>query len=109
MNLYKLYQLEKYGRIVKENEHGFISYRLFDDSSLYIETLYIKPESRGSGKAQDLEKLVIQEENPKVIICDIDINSNNCEEPLSKFLHCGYKILKCNSERITLYKKVKNE
>lgn len=108
--LYKLYQAEKYNRKVIEDEDGFISYNVYDDGSLYIETLFVRAEARNKGKGSELEQRVIEKEKPSLLICDIDLKSSNPEITLVQFIRkAKYKILRVEEDKIVLYKNLSYE
>ena len=107
MQLYKLYEAEKYGRKVISDSDGFITYNMYDDGSMYINTLFVKSEARMSGKGKELEDRAIEKEKPDIVICDIDLNANNPEQSLAQIIFkAGYKILRLEENKIVLYRKI---
>jgi hypothetical protein len=106
--LQKKFQQEKYDRKYIENIYGYICYNSYSDGSLYIHELFTVEEKRNSGKGRLLEKALIKQEKPKVIYCDVDLDSNNPEVALLSILHAGYKIDQSTPSRIILKKEIKN-
>jgi GNAT superfamily N-acetyltransferase len=64
-DLYWQYAKEREGIEVIEHQWGFISYKVTDPESVYIQDIFIKPESRGKDKAWQLMNEVIAEVKPK--------------------------------------------
>lgn len=109
MEMWEEYQKEKYGRKTLRTDKGFICYSSYDDGSLYIDFLFVKPEFRLHGEGKRLEDMVIEKEQPNSILCEVDLNSQDCEKSLAALIRrADYKILKAESDRIILYKKVSN-
>jgi GNAT superfamily N-acetyltransferase len=107
MQKYKDYIYEKYNRKVIEVEHGFIDYEKFDDGSIYIYTLYVVPEARNQGTGKLLEDMVVEEENPTVLFCDIDKDSNNWILALVQICKkADYKVYEDLKDKVVLYKEL---
>lgn len=105
MNLLKMYFQEKYGTKFIEHENGYIMYNVYDDKSVYIRHLYIKPEVRNTGLGKELEDKLIEKENPIAIFCDIDLKANNPEQALGVIMHkANYKIDQVNESFIVMRK-----
>jgi hypothetical protein len=77
MKKYAAYLKEKYNRKIIEVENGFIDYEVCEDRSVYIYTLFVTKEGRSKGTGKLLEDMLIKEENPTVLFCDIDKYSND--------------------------------
>jgi hypothetical protein len=103
--MWKEYQKEKYDRDTIENEHGFINYNKHDDGSVYINILYVKKKERDKGTGKELEKMLIKKEEPTMIFCDIDMESNGWEKSLIQIVsQANYKYDSTIGRRIILYK-----
>lgn len=106
MNLQQKFQQEQFNRKYAECKDGFISYTIYDDRSLYIYEIYVRPEARRKGIGSLLEKELIKKERPSVIYCDVDLTCNKPEEALQGILTAGYKIKEATNRNIILCKKI---
>jgi len=79
MELYAAFQKELYGRKVIWDDNGFITYEPLEDGSMYLHSIYIKPEKRLKGAASVLIEKVVFEENPTSLSSYIDTTSKNKE------------------------------
>jgi hypothetical protein len=105
--MWKEYQKEKYGRETIENDDGFINYVKHSDGSLYIHILYVKQEARNKGQGTLLEKLLIEKEQPTMIFCDIDMNTEGWELALIQIVtKANYRYDSTINNRIVLYKEI---
>ncbi len=102
--MYKAFQKEQFGRETIELDEGFITYSCYEDSSLYIHILYVKPEVRSKGVGQKLEQLLINKYAPKEIYCYVDLTSVNPEISMQAILGVGYKLWQSNNEKIVFKK-----
>ena len=64
MSLYAEYCLEREGKIVLEDDKGFVSYVTSNDT-IYIVDIFVRPEHRKSGHAARLADSVIEKEKGK--------------------------------------------
>lgn len=106
-SLYSKYQKELYGRetITHEN-YGFMTYKVYDDNSIYIHGLYIDPQYRRFNVSGELEKQVIEKHNPTVIYCYVDMTTLHPEQSLGCIMKNGYNIVECDSTKIVLRKEI---
>lgn len=104
--MYQEYLEEKYDRrkVLFYDDKGFIEYETYSDGSVFIWTLYTRPELRGKGYGYKLEKDMIAIENPKSISCSVDLSGKNIELSLRKILGVGYKIQGISDNHIVLHK-----
>jgi hypothetical protein len=112
MKKYAQYLKEKYNRKLVESKNGFIDYEIFDDGSMYIHTLYVDPKGRDekASEGQMLEEYIIQKENPWVVYCDIDKQSNRWQSVVKLFMRVKkYKIEKEDEYKVVMYKELRNE
>lgn len=110
MKKYKSYLKEKYGRILKESNNGFIDYAIYDDNSMYIYTLFVTEENRDKGEAELLVSEVVKQHKPTIIFCDIDKDSNEWLKSLIQI--CGkprFKLYEELEDKIVLYKRMSYE
>ena len=104
-DLWSLYQKEKYGlKCLKYLDIGVMFYKMFNDGSCYVHTIFVRPEWRNKKIAQMLELLLIREESPNMIACDIDKLANGWEEVLDMFILHGWNINEETDARIVLCK-----
>ena len=106
--MYALYQKELYGREVFEDEDGFIMYSKYDDNSIYLHAIFVKPEKRRKGAGTNLEKKIIDSLKPSVAFCYVDLTTNNPTLSLNSILSAGYTIFSASEVSIVL-RKVCNE
>lgn len=102
MKLYKEYCKEMYGREVLSEDKGFIVYTSFEDNSLYIHSVYVTEDMRGTNYYRELENKLIQQEKPTSIYCYVDLTTNNPTQSLKAILKAGYEITSSNKESIIL-------
>lgn len=108
MDYYKKYQQELYGRDILETEHGFIIYKFFpEDSLLYIHSLYIDERFRKLSIGKNLEQSLIDSLKPDRCLCYVDLETRNPELSLKAILAANYNILKVDSNKIVLEKRIK--
>jgi predicted GNAT family acetyltransferase len=65
MSLYSEYLLERTTDKIIELEYGFVTYRYLNEKQVYIVDIYIKPDSRKSGRASMLADQVVKEAKEK--------------------------------------------
>jgi len=102
--MYKAFQKEQFGRETIEQDEGFIVYNYYEDGSLYIHILYVKPEVRNTGIGYKLEQILIDKYAPKEIYCYVDLTSDNPELSMQAILGVGYKVWQSNNEKIVFKK-----
>lgn len=104
--MYQEYLEQKYDnrKVIIEPEKGFIEYETYSDGSIFIWTLYTRPEVRGEGFGYGLEKRMIDKEKPVSISCSVDLAGKNIELSLRKILGVGYKINGIHNNHIVLHK-----
>lgn len=107
MNLYAEAQAEMYGRSVISNNDAFIVYKLNEDKSLYVHTIYTRKESRKLGKGNELLQDLIKALNPVGLLGYVDLTTSNPELSISTHLHYGAKIIKSSPEALVFYKELK--
>ena len=100
------FQQEQFNRKYLEDKDGFISYTIYDDRSIYIYEIYVRPEARRKGAGTKLEEKLIAKEKPTVIYCDVDLQCNNPEAALQGILTADYKITEASNRMIILCKTV---
>ena len=90
--MYKAFQEEQFDRQTVELDEGFITYTTFEDTSIYIHILYVKPEYRSEGIGAKLENIVIDSYNPTSLYCYVDLTSRDPDISLQAILGVGYTI-----------------
>ena len=106
MELYANYCKEMYGRDIITDEYGFIVYTAFEDDSLYIHSVYVTEEKRGTNYYTYLEDKVISKEEPTSIFCYVDLTTKNPTQSLKAILKAGYEIVDSNKESLMLKREI---
>lgn len=102
--------MEKYNRKILESANGFIEYECFPDGSMYVYTLFVSEESRNKGEAKEIEQKLIEKENPKVIFCDVDKQSNNWDIALYQLCELGkYEVFEETEDLFILRKQYRED
>lgn len=102
--MWKEFQEEQFDRQTIELDEGFITYNTYEDNSLYIHILYVKPEYRSKGVGAKLERMLIELHNPNCLYCYVDLTSRDPDISLQAILGVGYNIDSVNPEKIVLKK-----
>lgn len=106
--MYKDFQKELYNRETYETEQGFVMYNFYEDKSVYIHAVYVKPEFRQKGQvAKFIKDLLINQLGATVATGYVDLTTNNPELALSAWLAVGAKIVEASDKSIVLQKEIK--
>lgn len=103
-SMYFDYIKEREDSCTLANQHGFVIYEI-DGDECYISDLYVRPESRRSGKAFELMKQVLDratESKCKYILGAVNITSLTAPKTMMAMLRMGAKMLKCDDNLIYL-------
>lgn len=93
---------EQFNRDTIETDKGLLVYNKYEDNSVYVHILYIKPEFRVGGEGKKLIDMMVDKENPHTIYTYVDINTNNPELSLIAILKGGGIIDSLQSNRIII-------
>lgn len=104
MQLYVDYCKEMYDRDVIFNDKSFVSYKYFEDGSLYVHSLFTSPEHRRSNQSLSLLNTLLEKYSPSVITCYVDVTTNNPNLSLQLLLQQGFKIYESSPTAISLVK-----
>lgn len=100
------FQKEIYGRDTITSPDGFICFEKCKDDSVYLHTIYIKPDKRESGAGMKLLNTVIEVTNPTHLSSYVDLTTKNPELSILAHLKAGFKILESNATCIIFHKEV---
>lgn len=96
MSLYSDYVKEREKKNVIENEHGFVKYKIDEkDKYMYLEDMYIRPESRGKGfskKMTDFLCLIAKDKGCTKLITSVVPSAENSHKSLLVILKYGGKL-----------------
>ena len=103
MNLQTKYRTERDSLLIFENEEVYFAYRKIEDE-IFVEEFYIREDLRGnSTKYFNFAYNIFKEYNVKYIVCTVAPRTVGCERALKAFLNYGFRILKCDDEKIFLF------
>lgn len=107
--MWSAYQLEKYAQesiieSVDNEEVGILIYKMYEDKSCYINTLFVLKEHRNKGIGKLLEKRLIEKEKPVSIVCDVDMKASGAKEALDTFLAGGYEKMAEEDNKVILWR-----
>ncbi len=108
MSDYGKYILEREGKSILENEHGFFTYKIHGEEC-YIEDIFIKKESRRIGAATVLATLITRiaiEKGCKYLTGTCVPSTNGATESLKAMLSYGFNIHSCTTDKIILIKEL---
>ena len=106
-SMYAQFQNELYNRETFEDENGFIVYNSYDDGSIYLHIIFIKPDKRRKDEGTKLYKKLIDKLKPNVAYCYVDLTTNNPTLSLNSILSVGFEIFSANAETIVLKQEYK--
>lgn len=102
------YKEEREGKEVLENEHGFATF-LFEDDYVYVEDVYIIPESRQKGEASSfiyqIEDLAKDRDVFKVMVT-VDVRTNGANQSILAILHHGFNVISSDKNVIYFIKEI---
>ena len=109
MSLYGKYIKERENTEIIETPYGFATYKVLDDS-LYVIDIYILPEFRRLGKAEDLMNQsynIAKELEKKWVLGSVCLDANGREASLMAAFYWGMTISHYNGNMIYLKKEIK--
>jgi GNAT superfamily N-acetyltransferase len=116
MRLWAAYEKEKYGRDYIEYReggvtYGIILYKMYNDRSCLISTLFVEDGFRNQGIGKSLEASLLEKENPRSLHCTIDKESDGWQIILTQFINNGYEFDESSKsdQYIPLYKEMKHD
>lgn len=104
--MYASFQKEMYGRETMCNEHGFITYKCFEDMSLYIHSIYVKENRRDLHIGKNMVDGLVEITKCTKIYSYVDLTTNNPELSIKAHLGYGFKIHKTAQETISFVKEI---
>lgn len=102
------YILEREGKSILENEHGFFTYKIHNEEC-YIEDIFIKKESRRTGIATEMANLLAEmaiENGCKYLTGTCVPSTNGATESMKAMFSYGFKIHACINDKIILIKEL---
>ena len=106
MNLQSKYRLERDGITTVENEEYYFAYRIVENE-FFVEEVYIRQDLRGNSKKYYDEIFsFITKFDVKYIVCTVVPRMPECERAMVSLLKYGFKLLKCDNQKIFLYMEV---
>lgn len=109
-SLFGQYILEREGKGILENEHGFLTYKIHGEEC-YIEDIFIKKESRRSGAATEMAKEIesmARAEGCKFLTGTCVPSTRGATESMRAMLGYGFRIHSAMEDRIILIKEISN-
>lgn len=110
MSLWADYLAEREGIETHETEWGFVSYKPFDDETMYLMDSYIIPKHRRKGLWYSLEKHCVnkaKEMGYSKIMTSVVIGTKNWDQNLScLILKAGYRVSNVSDPFIYLEKEI---
>ena len=109
MSLYAEYARELLGRSVIETDKGFITYRYPDESTVYIENLYVIPDFRKTALASAMADEVILEAKTKgctKCLGSVIPSANNSTVSMKVLLAYGFQIDSATTDFILMKKDI---
>lgn len=109
MNLYKQWLKEYKNKDTLDSEHGFIIYSKLNNEVIYLEDMFIKPESRNQKHSLDLaNKLVTlaKEQGFVQLITSLDPKTPMFERSYNNAINFGFKISHVHGSLIILKKDI---
>lgn len=110
MSLHSKWLKEYHNKEILENEYGFITYWYPNETTIYLEDIYIVPEQRNKKIGLDLVNQAIEIGKEKGCIQSIgslDPNTVLFQKNLDNMLTFGYKISHIHGSLIILKKDIK--
>jgi len=108
MSLAADYRKEREGIETIENEHGFITYKLFPEEC-YVIDIYVRPEDRrtriGSMMADSVVKIA-KEKGCKILTGSIDTRLISCTQSAKALLAYGFRFLRNDGPTTYFFKEV---
>ena len=112
MSLYGDYVNERKGYFIIEDDKGFATYGemlLEDQTVMYIEEIYVKPEFRKGKQASryaDEISLIAKNKGIKLLLGSVDPNCNYSHESLLVLLGYGFKLYSAENNLIWFVKEI---
>jgi len=109
MSLHSEWLKEYHNKEIIENEHGFVTFWYPNEKTIYVEDLYVKPESRYKKIGVDLVTQAIEIGKQKGCthtIGSVDPKAIGFQRNLNNMLVFGYKISHVHGSLIILIKEI---
>jgi predicted GNAT family acetyltransferase len=108
MKMFADYIKERGGKDIVYSDKGFATYS-FNESSCYIEEIYVVPESRKSGEASRLTNEIAEiakERGYKMLTGSVCPTANGSTESMKALLAYGFKLVSSTHNFIILSKEI---
>jgi predicted GNAT family acetyltransferase len=108
LSLYGQYILEREGKQILENEHGFFTFKFYGEEC-YIEDIFIKKDSRRSGIATDMANTVAEIARGagcKVLTGTCVPSTHGATESMKAMFSYGFRIHSSQHDKIILIKEL---
>jgi predicted GNAT family acetyltransferase len=109
MSHYADYIKERLGKHIIEDERGFATYSFTDESTVYIEDIYITPEHRKSGVATSFADKIVAIAKAKGctrLLGSVAPSANGSTDSLKCFLAYGCSLESSTNNFIVLVKRI---
>lgn len=108
LSLYGQYILEREGKSILENEHGFFTYKIYDEEC-FIEDIFIKKESRRTGVATEMANMMAdmaRQAGCKFLTGTCVPSTFGASESMKAMFSYGFKIHSAKEDKIILIKEL---
>lgn len=103
-SMFAQYKMEREGKSVLENEHGFAVF-YFKDNMCVVDDIFILKTHRDKDHAKELLETIkglAREKECKLLIGSVSPNAIGCHRSLEMCLHYGFKLLSSTNDLIYL-------
>lgn len=105
MTILRRFLKEQYNRrFIEHEDSGVLVYSKYDDSSVYVQILYVVPEKENQGIGKKMITELIDKEKPTIIICDVDYSNKDYLTSIKKFHDYGFTFMKEITNAVVMYK-----
>ena len=105
MSYWKHYFKETRGWETLETEYGFATYEIGEDC-IFVHHSFVRPDVRDKGIGKKLMfeiSKVAKEHGKDMLRCAINLNANDCDKNLLRYLHNGAKVWSIEHPFIYIY------
>lgn len=107
MSLYSAYIRERTNKDIIEIPEGFVVYEFINNTTVYIEEIFVLPEHRRSDIARDLANQVLgiaKEKGYSKVLGSVDTRARNAEDSIKVLLAYGMTLDSAN-QNLIIFKK----
>lgn len=108
-SLYGQYILEREGFEIIENEHGFATFKIFENGECYLRDIFVLKEKRRGHLALDLSgqvEEIAKKRGAKYMTGTVSPHANNPTASIKAVLGAGYRLLSAGAEKIVFIKEL---